>query len=62
MIPRKYMHEKGNLKTIKTRCKPPQDCFFCKYPDCVAGDKKPTTEEQIFYSASFTTKKRGTKC
>ena len=36
-----------------THCKPPKDCFTCKYSDCVAGlNKKTTREEQEFYTIS----------
>lgn len=63
MIPRKYIHDNRGLKTRKTRCKPPQDCFSCKYPDCVAGTQKRTTkEEKEYYKASQLIEKRGTKC
>lgn len=43
---------KGSRATY-THCKPPKDCFTCKYSDCVAGlNKKITREEQEFYTIS----------
>lgn len=36
-----------------THCKPPKDCFTCKYSDCVAGiNKRATKEETQFYAIS----------
>lgn len=51
------MFKKGHKPYIVTqipRCKPPVDCFKCKYNDCIAGEnRRPNAEETAFFEAGF---------